>query len=157
VARNEITTTASPQDVWDVLMDPESYAYWVVGASHIRGVDPDWPAPGSRFHHSQGIWPLTLNDHSTVLEIDPPRRLVLKVKIRPLGTARVDLRLRALDAGGTHVTMIEVPGDVPSRFVFGNPLSQRLLHLRNEESLRRLRRLAEERAFKRERSAAAAA
>ncbi|HVE68819.1 MAG TPA: SRPBCC domain-containing protein [Solirubrobacteraceae bacterium] len=146
--RNETTTTASPQDVWDVLVDAESYAYWVVGASKIREVEPEWPQPGSRFHHSQGIWPITLNDHSVVLDVEPPRRLVLKVKIRPLGTARVEFVLRPR-AGGTHVTMIEVPGDFPSRFVFGNPLSKRLLHLRNEESLRRLRQLAEERAFKR--------
>lgn len=150
-----MTTTASPQDAWDVLMDAESYAYWVVGASRIRDVDADWPRPGSRFHHSQGIWPVTLNDHSEVLDVEPPRRLVLKVKIRPIGTARVEFVLRP-QAGGTHVTMIEVPGDLPSRFVFGNPLSQRLLRLRNEETLRRLRRLAEERAFRRQSAPAAA-
>ena len=156
MARTETTTTASPQDVWDVLMDPEAYGHWVVGSSRIRDVDPDWPAPGSRFHHSVGVQPVTLSDHTRVLEIDPPRRLVLKAKARPLGTARVELVLRPLEVGGAHITMIEEPGDRLSRLVMGNPLAQRLLKVRNEESLRRLRRLAEERAFRRANAAAVA-
>jgi uncharacterized protein YndB with AHSA1/START domain len=156
MARTETVTTASPQDVWDVLMDPDSYGHWVVGSSHIRAVDPDWPAPGSRFHHSVGLRPLTLSDHTCVVEIEPPRRLVLRAKARPLGTARVELILRP-QGSGTHVTMIEEPGDLFSRLIMGNPVSQRLLKVRNEESLRRLRRLAEERAFRRRAAGAAAA
>lgn len=152
MARTETETTATPQDVWDVLMDPDSYGHWVVGSSHIRAVDPDWPQPGSRFHHSVGIPPLTLSDHTTVVEIEPPARLVLTAKARPLGTARVEMLLRPT-AAGTHITMLEDPGDSLSRPLLGNPLSQRLIAKRNEESLRRLRRLAEERAFRRENAA----
>lgn len=153
MARIDTRTSASAQDVWDVLMDPDSYGHWVVGSSHIRAVDPEWPAPGSRFHHTVGKWPFALSDHTTAMVVEPPRRLVLKAKARPLGTARVELVLRP-EGDGTHVTMIEGPGDRLSRLLFGNPLSQRLLRVRNEESLRRLRRLAEERAFRRENAAA---
>ena len=149
MARTETLTTATPQDVWDVLMDPESYGHWVVGSSHIRDADPDWPRVGSRFHHSVGMRPLTLSDHTIVLEIDPPRRLVLKAKARPLGTARVEMRLHP-SGGGTQIVMLEDPGDPISKLLFGNPLAHRLLRWRNVESLRRLRRLAEERAFRRE-------
>jgi hypothetical protein len=155
VARTEISTTALPQDVWDVLMDAEAYGYWVVGSSHVRDVDPGWPAPGSRFHHSVGVRPLTLSDHTEVLEIEPPRRLVLKAKARPLGTARVELDIRRAGAGA-GITMVEDPGDLLSRPLLGNPVAQRLIALRNRESLRRLRRLAEERAFRRETAAVAA-
>lgn len=155
MARTETSTTALPQDVWDVLMDPEAYGHWVVGSSHIRDVDPDWPAPGSRFHHTVGVGPLKLPDHTEVLEIDPPRRLVLKAKARPLGTARVELDIRRAGAGA-GITMVEDPGDRLSRPLLGNPVAQRLIGLRNRESLRRLRRLAEERAFRRETAAAAA-
>jgi len=155
VARTQTATSASPQDVWDVLMDPDSYGHWVVGSSHVRDVDAGWPEPGSRFHHSVGVRPLTLRDHTRVLEIEPPRRLVLRAKARPLGTARVEMVLSPRDGGGAHVAMIEDPGDLASRIFMGNPLAQRLLRARNEESLRRLRRLAEERAFRRANAAAA--
>ncbi len=154
MARTEIATSASPQDVWDVLMDPDAYGHWVVGSSHIRAVDPEWPSPGSRFHHSVGVRPFTLSDHTRVEELDPPRRLVLKAKARPLGTARVELVLRP-EGTGTHITMIEGPGDPVSKPLMANPLSQRLLRARNDESLRRLRRLSEERAFRRENAASA--
>jgi uncharacterized protein YndB with AHSA1/START domain len=156
VARVETSTTATPQDVWDVLMDPEAYGHWVVGSSHIRDVDSDWPAVGSRFHHTVGVGPLKLRDHTEVLEVEPPRRLVLKAKARPLGTARVELEIRRAGAGA-GITMVEGPGDALSRPVLGNPVSDRLIALRNRESLRRLRRLAEERAFRREAAGAAAA
>jgi uncharacterized protein YndB with AHSA1/START domain len=155
MARTETTTTASPQDVWDVLMDPYAYGHWVVGSSHVRDVDSEWPEPGSRFHHSVGLRPLTLSDHTRVLQLDPLRRLVLEAKARPLGTARVELVLTPVGSG-THVTMIEEPADPFTWLLTANPLAQRLLRLRNDEALRRLRRLAEERALEREAAVAAA-
>jgi len=39
MSRNEITVTASPQDVFDVLDDAEAYPGWVVGARRMRRVD----------------------------------------------------------------------------------------------------------------------
>ena len=43
----------TPDDVLRVLADGWTYANWVVGSSRIRGVDPTWPAPGSRIAHSE--------------------------------------------------------------------------------------------------------
>ena len=37
---------APADDVWSVLADGWRYANWVVGASRIREVDPQWPEPG---------------------------------------------------------------------------------------------------------------
>jgi hypothetical protein len=45
---------ASSEDVMAVLIDGWTYAEWVVGASRIRDVDKDFPAPGARIHHSVG-------------------------------------------------------------------------------------------------------
>lgn len=84
-----------------------------------------------------------LNDHTEVLEHDPPSTLVLRAKTRPFGTARVDLRLTA-EGAGTRVRMTEAAGDAPSRLLL-NRLSDPLIHARNVRSLRRLRRLAEQR------------
>ena len=96
---------------------------------------------GARFHHRIGVGPLTVNDHTEVLEVDAPRRLVLRARVRPFGTAKVALELEPRD-GGTHVTMTEVAGDPLSKLAI-NPLTDPLVHRRNVTSLRRLQRISE--------------
>ena len=144
MAINEIHIDAPPERVFEVLADWGSYGHWVVGSRKIRGADPAFPAAGTKFHHQVGFGPLKLNDHTSVLEVDQPGKLVLKAKARPLfGTAVVDLRLKP-DNGGTHVIMREDPGDTLTAFVF-NPLTHLLVRGRNVESLKRLKELAERR------------
>ena len=41
-------TSASRQQVWDVIADGWTYSQWVVGNSGMRAVEPSWPAPGSK-------------------------------------------------------------------------------------------------------------
>jgi uncharacterized protein YndB with AHSA1/START domain len=141
VATTQAQFSVSPERVFAVLADPESYADWVVGSHSIRDADADWPAVGSRFHHRVGAGPLTVKDHTEVLEVEPLRRLVQRARARPLGTAKVELVLEPRD-GGTHVTMTEVAGDALSRLAL-NPLTDPLVNHRNRESLRRLRRISE--------------
>jgi uncharacterized protein YndB with AHSA1/START domain len=141
MARNEIHVAAPPERVFAVLADPWCYGEWVVGSQTVRGVDGRWPQPGSRLHHRIGVGPLAIPDNTEVLEVDPPRRLALQARARPLGTARVTLILNP-DGGGTRVTMIEDPGDAWTRLLF-NPVTHLLVRIRNAESLRRLKRLAE--------------
>jgi uncharacterized protein YndB with AHSA1/START domain len=141
VAKTEARFSVSPDRVFAVLSDPDSYGDWVVGSHSVRDADRGWPAVGSRFHHRVGSGPLTVNDHTEVLHVDPPHRLVLRARARPLGTATVELVLEPHD-GGTRVTMIEVAGDPLSRLVI-NRLTDLLVHRRNVESLRRLRRISE--------------
>ena len=143
MARSELTMAATPETVWEVLSEPQHYGYWVVGSSEIRGWDSDWPAPGSRFHHRVGFKPLTLADHTEVLESEPPSRLVLRAKSRPLGVARVEMIIAGHPAGSL-VTMIEDP-DVPLGGLLTPPPVHAMIRLRNGESLRRLRSLAERR------------
>ena len=57
-----------PAAVWAALADPGGYGYWVVGSKLIRDADPDWPAPGTRFHHTIGFGPFTVEDHTVALE-----------------------------------------------------------------------------------------
>ncbi len=143
MAVNEIHIDREPERVFAVLADWRSYGDWVVGSRFMRGVDPGFPAAGTRFHHQIGWGPLNLNDHTTVLEVDQPRKLVLKAKARPFGTAVVALEMKR-EAAGTRVYMREDPGDAATAFVF-NPLTHLLVRGRNTESLRRLKKLAEER------------
>lgn len=129
-----------PAVVWDTLADPSGYAFWVVGSKAVHGADPGWPAPGARLHHTVGIGPLALDDHTESLQARAPRLLDLRAKARPLGTARVTLRLIAQD-GGTLVRMTENPDGLTAPLSL-NPLVQLLTKVRNAESLARLERLA---------------
>jgi NAD(P)-dependent dehydrogenase (short-subunit alcohol dehydrogenase family)/uncharacterized protein YndB with AHSA1/START domain len=142
MARNRVHIDASPEDVFGVLADPQRYPEWVVGAAGIRDEDTEFPAVGSRFHHKVGSWPIGLEDHTEVLEVEPPHRIVLKAKARPLGTARIEIELRE-SAGGTEVAMEEVPGDRLTSLVASNPVADTILRVRNAEALARLKRMVE--------------
>lgn len=132
---------APPEQVFDVLDDAWTYEFWVVGCVDIRAVDPQWPAPGSAFHHSVGLGPLTLEDSTGVVERDRPRTLELRARARPAGTARVRFELTP-QGSGTSVALEEVPiGGLPA--LLHNPLQDFLIHHRNVETLRRLKWLAE--------------
>ena len=130
-------TCADPISVFSMLDDPYAYPRWVVGARRVRAVDPTWPAVGARFHHAIGTAAAELHDSSMVLERDPPRRLILEVRFRPTGVARVEINVDPTPAGCT-ITMTETPIRGPvtrlPRFIV-NPL----LTIRNAISLHRLR------------------
>jgi uncharacterized protein YndB with AHSA1/START domain len=141
MATNHIQIAVSPHEVFAALANAANYGDWVVGSDIVRDADPEWPKVGSRFHHRVGVGPLKLNDHTEVLDVDPPHRLVMHARARPLGTARVAMRLTERD-GGTFVTMTETAGDRLSKLML-NRLTDPLIRLRNAESLRRLKRIAE--------------
>lgn len=131
-----------PEAVWDVLADPRSYAYWVVGSKEIRDIDADWPSKGSKFHHTVGVGPLKIDDHTEVVEAERPTLFELRAKGRPLGTARVTLRMTAHPTGeGTTVVMTENP-DGAFGVLSLNPLSHVFTIARNAETLMRLEELA---------------
>jgi uncharacterized protein YndB with AHSA1/START domain len=129
-----------PEVVWEALADPAGYAYWVVGSKQVRDAESAFPAPGSKFHHTFSFGPLTVADHTEVLEADRPRLLRLRAKGRPLGTATVTMRMTPED-GGTVVEMVENPDGIYSVLAL-NPLAHLLTKLRNAESLMRLEELA---------------
>jgi hypothetical protein len=133
---------AHVDDVWTVLADGWLYATWVVGASRIRDVDPQWPQVGSRLHHSFGVWPVVVDDHTEVLRCDPGRQLVLKARSWPAGAARVRIMVSATGAHGSVVRLAEDVTDGPGRLI-PRSARQMLIASRNEEALRRLALIAE--------------
>jgi hypothetical protein len=123
-------------DVFRVVVDPETYPTWLIGATSIRSVDDRWPEPGSAFHHRIGLGPMSIPDRSTVIAIVTDELLVLSVRVRPFITAVVTFRLVG-DDQRCVITMEEEPA---LRFV-GNvvrPVMDPLVHVRNHRSLRRL-------------------
>lgn len=134
---------AAPEEVFAVLADGWRYTNWVVGASHMRAVDGDWPAPGSTLHHASGLWPVLVRDVTVVDSVTPGRELVLTARGGLIGAAKIRLRLQP-EGDGTRVSIEETP-------VAGwgarlhNPATDWLLRKRNIESLARLAALSERR------------
>jgi uncharacterized protein YndB with AHSA1/START domain len=137
MARNSISISAPPEDVFDVLEDAYAYPRWVVGTRRVRRVDPGWPAVGSHFHHAIGTAAGELHDSSKVIEHDRPRRMALEVRFRPAGIAAVEVDV-ASDGAGSIVSLTESPmrglaARVPSIVM------EPLLWARNALALQRLR------------------
>ncbi|KAA1427543.1 SRPBCC family protein [Nocardioides antri] len=138
------TVHASADQVWKVLCDGWLYPLFVVGASRMRDVDADWPAPGSELHHSVGTWPALIDDRTTVLECDPPTRLTLLARAWPTGEARVTFRLEP--HGPDTDVVIEEDASKGPALLIPKPVRSPLLKWRNTETLRRLAFLVEGRA-----------
>jgi len=134
---------APPDQVFQALSDPWLLPVWVVGATHIRDADANWPAPGSKVHHQVGAWPIALSDVTAVVECVEPERLVLQGRAYPFGEAYIQLVVEP-DGDGSIVRMGEAPSYGPAR-VIDNPLQRWLLAARNRESLARLKSIVENR------------
>lgn len=137
MATTRTTVPHPPESVFAVLSDGWRYAEWVVGAKRIRAVDDGWPAPGTKFHHRVGVGPLTIDDNTECESVDPPSKIVLQARAWPAGKARVTIELTPVE-GGTEVVMHEAPIAGPAKTIDSPPLHV-LIHLRNVESLRRLK------------------
>ena len=135
--------SCSGEQIFSVLRDGWIYPVWVVGASRMRDVDNGWPAPGTKLHHSFGIWPLVIDDTTEVLEIEPDRRLVLEARGWPVGKARVEITVQP-DGDDSLVSIAEDVTEGPARLV-PEPIRLAGMDVRNRESLRRLAYLAENR------------
>jgi uncharacterized protein YndB with AHSA1/START domain len=133
-----------PEAVWAALADAGGYGYWVPGSRVIRDVEPDWPTPGSKFHHTVGAGPFEVGDHTEALEARPPELLRMRAKARPLGTATVIVEMIPRN-GGTLVRISERL-DGPASVLNFNPVVWLVTKARNAESLMRLEELAARRA-----------
>jgi uncharacterized protein YndB with AHSA1/START domain len=129
-------------EVWATLADASTFKDWVVGCKEVRYVEGDWPAAGSAIHHRVGVGNLTIDDTTSVEEVEPERQLVLRARARPAGVAVVNLTLESVGVGATNVVMEETIIDGPVSHV-PDLLTDPVLHPRNVESLRRLKSLAE--------------
>lgn len=143
MARNRTRIDAPLPSVFGVLADPSTYDRFVVGTKRIRRFEPTWPEAGSVFHHTLGIGPLILRDLTRVDEVDEPHLLVLRAQMRPFSVNRVTFTLQPHD-GGTELEIEEYAIEGPAGALW-NPVLDGLMWLRNQETLRRLRKIAERR------------
>ncbi|MBZ4488671.1 SRPBCC family protein [Microbacterium sp. cx-55] len=141
MARNVRILACTPEDVFRVFDNGWLFPVWVVGASRMRDVSGDWPAVGSRLHHSFGVWPALIDDVTEVLEYEAGRRFVLRAKGWPMGEARVAIDVKA-HGEKTLVRIQEEAVAGPGAWIPG-PLLDIPLRWRNAETLHRLAYLAE--------------
>lgn len=142
----QVSVRASADRVFAELADGWAYVGWVVGASHIRDVDANWPEAGSRIHHQVGVWPMVIADFTESLVCEPGRRLLMRARGWPLGEATVEILLAEQSAELTEVTLREAPTAGPGQWL-DNPLQRQILRSRNRETLRRLADRVEHRAY----------
>ncbi|WP_395818585.1 SRPBCC family protein [Curtobacterium flaccumfaciens] len=136
MAKNVRILHCRPEAVFDVLGDGWLYTTWVVGASRMRKEESGWPQVGTHLHHSFGAWPIVINDVTTSLVWEPPRRMVIQPEGWPIGEARVELTVEP-HRHGSKVTITENAVAGPGSYV-PDFLMQPLIWIRNRETLRRL-------------------
>lgn len=139
--RNTRIIHASPDDVFAILANGWLVPSWVVGATRMRSVDPDWPEQGSQIHHSLGVWPVTVDDETEVIEWSPPSRLRLRARAGLLGRGVVIVDVRP-HPDGSLVRMTEQPVSGTAALL-PRPLWAPILTWRNREAMRRLAFIAE--------------
>lgn len=127
---------ATPSEVFAVLADPATYPNWLLGASEIREIDDNWPSPGAKFHHMVGVKPFVIPDSTEVIDVEPDRRLKLRVRSRPLVVAEATFEIVG-DDDRCVVTLTEEPAFRPIADIL-RPLIDPVLHARNHRSLERL-------------------
>jgi uncharacterized protein YndB with AHSA1/START domain len=141
-AVSERRLDAAPPRVFEFLTDAAHYPTWLVGARRVVVDDPHWPRPGSSFHHEVGAGPIEVHDATSVVGLEPWRRLDLVVRARPFLIA--DVRFEVEPHGsGTTLRMTEEPRG-PFRVM--SPLIWPFVRARNDRSLRRLAELVDGRA-----------
>ncbi len=151
MAVNKMVVEAPAEAVFAVLADPAAYGAFVVGSKHIRRFEPTWPELHSCFHHTLGVGPFILRDKTCVEDVEQGRRLVLLAHMRPFAVNRVAFTLRAAEEG-TEVEVEEYAVEGPVAAVW-NPAFEAAMGLRNQEMLRRLKRIAERRLARRREAA----
>jgi hypothetical protein len=143
----------APEAVFEAVADGWLYPAWVVGACRMRDVDDDWPAVGSGLHHSIGVWPVVVNDETSVSVWDPPRRVEFHARVRPFAEAHIVLEVKPRGSGCVVRISYDVIG---AAAVVPRPVLDLVMKPRNVEMLRRLSHLAVGRSRAAQRRSAAA-
>lgn len=141
MSRNVRVLKCRPEDVFRVFDDGWLFPSWVVGASRMRDVGEDWPRVGATLRHSFGVWPVLIDDTTTVLEYEANRRFVVQARGWPMGEARVTIDVKP--RGEDTVVRIQEEAVAGPGALIPAPLLDVPLSWRNTETLHRLAYLAE--------------
>ncbi len=141
---HRVRTSASPAQVWSVLGVPSCWPQFDVFLSLVKAR----PGPAYAGQHLVGIsrW-TSLAIPLDVLEVDPERRLVLRVRTAPAVTEELTFTLTPTTRGGTVITVGLVVDGLLARpavplLWLANGLNARVLAARTHQLARSARRAA---------------
>jgi uncharacterized protein YndB with AHSA1/START domain len=112
-AEVRLTVPASPDAIYAVLDDPDTYAEWLKGAQHVRRLDGEGRA----------------------MAYDPPKHLEMELHAGPV-RGMLEFELERIGEG-TLVTLRET---TTGTFGYAMPVLRSAIFLRNKASLEKLRR-----------------
>ncbi|MBB4661698.1 SRPBCC family protein [Conexibacter arvalis] len=147
VVRSGIEIAASPERVWEVVMDPRRLADWVT-IHRSLGDAPARLQRGSTFEQVLTLRGAHLHVEWTIVEIDPPRRAVWHGRGPVHSHASIVYELEERDGGAAtrfdYVNEFKAPGG-PLGAVAGRVLVGGLSEREAQRSLERLKALVEAR------------
>lgn len=124
-----------------LILQPEHYSYWVLGPQVVVEIDDAWPTPGSGFATKVGGAGLELHGRTELLA-DAGDVIRMHVDLAPLVVADVTITLHRRG----DRTLVKLEEDATGGLAaLGWPITDLALRWRNQESLARLRALAERR------------
>jgi uncharacterized protein YndB with AHSA1/START domain len=140
--RAETELQASPEEVWDVVMDPGRLERWVTTHEGLEGDVPDRLEAGSTFRQRLKVGGAAFTVTWTVVECEHPR-LVRWEGDGPAGSAAFVEYLLSASADGTrfaYSNRFELPGGVLGR-IAGKAVGERVARRESERTLQNLARL----------------
>ena len=100
--RTSIDIAASPEAVWDFVMDPTKAAQWVTIHRGLKDHDGGSLRTGYRMDQRLCLRGVSFDVHWRLVEVDAPRYAVWEGKGPARSKARIVDRLSANGSGGTH-------------------------------------------------------
>jgi uncharacterized protein YndB with AHSA1/START domain len=94
-----IHIAASPQEVWDLIMDPNRLDDWVTIHRRLRDASANPLTGGAEMEQTLCMRGVHFNVRWTVVEFDPPHRAVMEGRGPARSKARIEDRLAEHDGG----------------------------------------------------------
>ncbi|HEX2129156.1 MAG TPA: SRPBCC family protein [Solirubrobacterales bacterium] len=140
--RAEAELPASPEEVWEVIMDPNRLGDWVTTHAGLEGEVPDRLEQGSAFKQRLKVGGAPFTVTWEVVESDRPRHVLWRGE-GPGGSAAV-VEYQLAEQGDstrfTYVNRFELPGGALGRLA-GRAVGERVARRESERTLENLARL----------------
>jgi uncharacterized protein YndB with AHSA1/START domain len=141
--RAEADLAASPEEVWDVVMDPRRLGEWVTTHEGLEGDPPDELTQGSEFKQRLKVGGPAFTVTWEVVEAERPKHVRWEGAGPGGSKAHVEYALAPADGRGTHfayANTFELPGGAIGRLA-GRAVGERVARREAEKTLENLKAL----------------
>ena len=140
--RAEVELLASPDEVWEIVMDPRRLGEWVTTHEGLEGEFPNRLEQGSTFKQRLKIGGPTFTVIWNVVECDPPHQVRWDGEGPGGSKAHVEYKLEPLTRTTrfTYANRFELPGGALGRLA-GRAIGERVAKREADRTLENLARL----------------